>query len=318
VKKTLVVLLLCLISFLAGFVLHFLFPESGLPLKIKAMQRRELRKTLKLERKEFAEAAILEEKDMGSYVKRRLRFHWEGLFFEAFLLIPHGPKGKMAAILALPGHHTSKEEVIGEKTSRWGVDYGLKLVKAGFCVLAPDIPFAEDKKLEDHIALNLILAGSNITSIRLSCLETLISYLFSLDFIDPERFGCIGWSMGGGLALYLSAVDKRVKVVAISSYFGTYRDTVMRLRTSTDNYIPGILRFGEMVDVACLIAPKPLWLELGDQDPEFPVEAFLQEVGVLKKCYAEFEERFTWQVIPGGHRFGGEGIEEWFTKWLFL
>jgi dienelactone hydrolase len=316
VKKTLVALLLCLISFLGGFIFHFLYPELQLSLKTKASQRRELRKVLKLERERFAEVTILGEKDMGSYVKRSLRFHWQGLFFDAFLLIPHGTKGKMAAILALPGHHTSKEEVIGERNSRSGVDYGLKLVKAGFCVLAPDIPFVEDKQFEDHIALNLILAGSNLTGIRISCLGALIDYLSSLDFIDPKRFGCIGWSAGGGLAMYLAAVDKRVQVVAISSYFGTYRDTLMRLRTSTDNYIPGILRFGEMADVACLIAPRPLWLELGEQDPEFPVEAFLKGIEALKKCYTEFEERFTWQLIPGGHRFGGEGIEQWFERWL--
>jgi hypothetical protein len=71
-----------------------------------------------------------------------------------------------------------------------------------------------------------------------------------------------------------------------------------------------------MDDVASPIAPRPLWLELGEQDQEFPVEAFLKGIEVLKKCYTEFEEQFAWQLISGGHRFGGEGIEQWFERWL--
>ena len=315
-KKTLVVCLLCLISFLGGFIFHFLYPEWELPLKIKAIQRKELRKTLKLEKEKIAEVAIIEEKNMGSYVKRRFRFTWGGFFFEAFLLIPHEAKDKIAAILALPGHHTTKEEVIGEEPSRFGADYGQKLVKAGFCVLAPDIPFSYDMRVEDHIALKLIMTGSSLTGLRVSYLTALVDYLSSLPFIDPERLGCIGWSMGGGLAMYLAAVDTRVQVVAISSYFGTYRDTFMKIRQTTDNYIPGILKFGDMADVACLIAPRPLWLEHGQEDPEFPQEAFITGIKVLKKCYKGREEKLTWQIITGGHRFKGQELEEWFKRWL--
>lgn len=314
-KKTLVALLLCLISFLGGFTLHFLFPELGSPFKTKAMQRRELIKTLKLENRKIS-AEVIEEKDMGSYMRKRLNFRWQGFSFGAFLLIPREAKDKMAAILVLPGHHTSKEEVIGEKPSRFGVNYGQKLVEAGFCVLAPDIPFSDDMRIEDHIALNLIMAGSNLTGMRVSYLRAIIDYLSSLSFIDQKRLGCIGWSMGGALTLYLAAVDLRVKVVAISNYFGTYRGTFMRLRQSTDNYIPGILSYGEMADVACLIAPRPLYIEGGDRDPEFPKEAFVEGIEGLKICYKGRDERLTWHLLPGGHSFGGKGIEDWFKRWL--
>jgi dienelactone hydrolase len=253
---------------------------------------------------------------MGSYTRRLLRFRWQGLSHEAYLLIPHQSEKKVAAILALPGHHTTKEEVLGERPSRFGVDYGQKLVKAGFCVLAPDIPFSENMGVEDHVALNLIMAGSSLTGLRISYLTALIDYLSSLPFIDPQRLGCVGWSMGGGLALYLSALDKRIKVVAISNYLGTYRDTFMKMRQSTDNYIPGILQFGEMADVACLIAPRPLWFENAKQDPEFPQEAFIKSIKGLKNCYNGHEKHLTWQLISGGHRFEGKGLKEWFKQWL--
>jgi dienelactone hydrolase len=315
-KKTLFVSLLCLIFLIGGWALHDLYPRLKPPMKTQEIQQKELGKTLKLITGKLSDVAIVEEKDMGSYVRRYLRFRWQGLPNEAYLLMPHNIEDKMPTILALPGHHTSKEEVVGIKPSRFGVNYGQQLAKAGFCVLAPDIPFSDNMQVEDHVALNLIMAGSSITGMRVSYLKALIDYLSSLSFIDTERLGCIGWSMGGALTMYLAAVDKRIKVVAISSYFGTYRDSLMRVRTSTDNYIPGILTFGEMTDVACLIAPRPLWLENGKQDAEFPEEAFLKGIGLLKKCYSGSQERLAWQLVSGGHRFRGKGIEKWFKRWL--
>jgi hypothetical protein len=316
VKKKLTLFALCLAFFMGGWAFHNLYLTLGSSLKLKEVQRQELRKILKLNKGKLAEVVIVEEKDMGSYTRRLLRFRWQGFWHEAYLLIPHQTGEEMAAVLALPGHNTSKEEVIGKKPSPVGVDYGLRLIKAGFCVLAPDIPFSGDKRIEDHIALNLIMTGRNLTGMRVSYLKALLNYLSSLPDIDPERFGCVGWSMGGALTMYLAAVDKRIKVVAISNYFGTYRDTFMKIRQSTDNYIPGILQFGEMADVVCLIVPRPLWLEHSEEDPEFPREAFMKGIENLKIFYKGHEERLTWQIIAGGHRFKGEGLEEWFRRWL--
>lgn len=315
-KKILVVLVLCLIAFMGGLTLHFFYQKLELPLKKKTSKREELRKTLKVIRGKLSDVSVIDEKDVGSYMRRYLRFHWQGFSGEALLLIPHEAENTMAAIIALPGHHTTKEEVIGERPSRFGVDYGQKLVKAGFCVLAPDVPFSKDLRIEDHVALKLIMEGSSLTGLRVSYLTALVDYLSSLPFIDAERLGCVGWSMGGALTMYLAAVDKRVKVAAISGYLGTYKDTFMRMRQSTDNYIPDILNFGDMADVACLIAPRPLWLEHGKEDPEFPQESFMGGLEALKKCYTGHEERLTWQLIPGGHRFEGHGLEEWFKRWL--
>ena len=93
--------------------------------------------------------------------------------------------------------------------------------------------------------------------------------------------------------------------------------SLMRIRQGTNNYISRILGFGEMADIACLIAPKPLWLEHGEGDPEFPQDAFMEGIEALKKCYkGHGKERLTWQLIPGGHRFEGKGLEEWFKRWL--
>ena len=144
VKKKLAVLALCLFSFVVGLTFHYLYPKVTASLKIKAVQRRDLQKTLKLNKGKLFDVVIIEEKDMGSYTIKLLSFRWQEIPIEAYLLIPHRDEGKMAAVLALHGHHTSKEELVGKKPSRFGVDYGLRLMKAGFCVLVPEIPFSRD------------------------------------------------------------------------------------------------------------------------------------------------------------------------------
>ncbi len=310
------VLVLCLVSFVGGWSLHYFCQPLQSSLKVKTVQRWELKKKLKLVDRGLSDLTIMEEKDMGSYTRRLLRFRWQGFSHEAYLLVPNQQEEKTAAILAIHGHHTTKEDVVGIRRSRFGVDFGLRFVKSGFCVLAPDIPFSGDLAVEDHVALNLIMTGANLTGMRVSYLQALLEYLCSLTFVDPKRVGCAGWSMGGGLAMYLSAVATRVKVVAISCYFGTYRDTSMRRRQSTDNYIPGILIFGEMADVACLIAPRPLFIEGGDRDPEFPLAAFKKGIADLQKCYEGYPGRLKWTIFQGGHKFYGDGIIEWFKRWL--
>lgn len=90
----------------------------------------------------------------------------------------------------------------------------------------------------------------------------------------------------------------------------------MNRRHTTDNYIPGILTFGEMADVACLIAPRPIWIEGSEQDPDFPLESFMQGLARLKSCYGGDKGHLTYHIIKGGHRFQGEDIVEWFKGHL--
>jgi hypothetical protein len=42
----------------------------------------------------------------------------------------------------------------------------------------------------------------------------------------------------------------------------------------------------------------------------------MRGIEALQRCYTGHEEHFQWQLIPGGHRFEGKGIEEWFQRWL--
>jgi hypothetical protein len=97
----------------------------------------------------------------------------------------------------------------------------------------------------------------------------------------------------------------------VSGYLNSFRDSILSLAHCIDNYVPGILQWAEMSDVAGLIAPRPLFMESGDKDDIFPIEASRQCFEELKAIYSTFEagDRVGLEVFAGEHSFhGSRGI----------
>jgi hypothetical protein len=93
----------------------------------------------------------------------------------------------------------------------------------------------------------------------------------------------------------------------VSGYLNTFRDCILSLAHCMDNYVPGILNWAEMSDVAGLIAPRPLFAETGEQDRIFPLAGFEEGAKATRKVYAVFgvSEAFGTEVHPGAHVFHG-------------
>jgi hypothetical protein len=84
----------------------------------------------------------------------------------------------------------------------------------------------------------------------------------------------------------------------------------MSISQCVDNYVPGILNWAEMHDVAGLIAPRPLFAEAGARDPIFPVAASRESFRLVKDIYTVMgaEDRVRQEIFEGGHGFhGGRG-----------
>jgi hypothetical protein len=90
-----------------------------------------------------------------------------------------------------------------------------------------------------------------------------------------------------------------------AAYFNTFRASIMSVYHCAGNYVPGLLCYAEMADVAGLIAPRPLVLVAGEQDDIFPVEAARQGFQALKRIYRArgAADRCHLVVGPAGHRF---------------
>ncbi len=297
-------------------ILNLILPEGYI-------QRQELKKILNIKGKPAWSRAILQrERDHPTHKEQLFEFvnQDNNERLRAYLLIPKtASTKKLPAVLCIHGHHSTKETVAGIAHSPYNINYGLTLVKENYITLIPDIRYSQDiKGIEDMMGLNLIMYGRSLTGERLKDLLRCIAFLKEHEQVDPDRIGVVGWSMGGGLALYLSAIDERVKLAYVSSYFGNYEQTVMAMRQSTDNYIPGIKKFGELYDVAALIAPRPLLIEHSTKDREFPVEVTKMAFEIVKNKYIRMgkSDKIKLVIREGGHIFYGDQLVPWFNQFF--
>jgi hypothetical protein len=118
----------------------------------------------------------------------------------------------------------------------------------------------------------------------------------------------MGISGGGTCTTFSAALEPRIKAAMISGYLNTFRDSIMSISHCIDNYVPGILSYAEMYDVAGLIAPRPLFVESGEKDNIFPIAASKASFERVKKVYAAFDAAALTEqeTFDGPHRFWGK------------
>jgi fermentation-respiration switch protein FrsA (DUF1100 family) len=164
------------------------------------------------------------------------------------------------------------------------------------------------------LLLHGLLTGRTVIGQRVWDMQRILDWALARDDVDPARVGMVGVSGGGTVTLFTSAVDKRVGVCVPLCYFCTFVGCVGSMYHCDCNYVPGILRLGEMHDVAGLIAPRPFRAVAGDKDKIFPIGPVREAYEKLREIYRVFgaEDRCELHVASGGHRFYAEGA------WPFL
>ncbi len=81
------------------------------------------------------------------------------------------------------------------------------------------------------------------------------------------------------MTLFMAAWDERVAAAVVSGYFSSWAEThKMPWNMCGSQVLPGMLGRLEHVDLGALIAPRPLLIETGTEDPLFPVAAATESV----------------------------------------
>ncbi|HVO44266.1 MAG TPA: hypothetical protein VMT34_16680, partial [Aggregatilineales bacterium] len=98
----------------------------------------------------------------------------------------------------------------------------------------------------------------------------------------------------------------------------SFRDSIMSIDHCACNYVPGILQYAEMADIAGLIAPRPLLVESGGHDPIFPTAATRRALDQLRPIYRCFgaEDRLDADFFEGAHQWSGRKAYDWLKRWL--
>src|SRR5262249_6371736 len=273
---------------------------------------------------------VLEKKDMGSYTREKTIFQSrDNLSVFGYLLLPKNRAGSVPAVVCLPGHGRGVDDVVriaekGEQRegkSSYENDFAIQVVENGYAAFAIE-QFAFGCRRDEAArrksastsscqpaAGAALLFGQTMIAWRVWDVMRAIDYLTTRPEIDPRRLATMGISGGGTVSFFSGALDERIKVAVVSGYFNTFRDSILSLSHCIDNYVPGILNFVEMYDIAGLIAPRCLFAESGTRDPIFPIEASRTAVKKAQHIYEVFgvPERIGHEVFEGEHEFHGTG-----------
>lgn len=265
-----------------------------------------------------------------------------GEYMPCWVLIPHIEDGaSLKPVIALHGHGTwggaaiieSPADPLGaELNQQLNYDYAGQLARHGFMVFVPELRgFGLRLEDLDHqegeaqwisscyaLSVNALLLGKTLLGLRVYDIMRLIDYIGTRPEPLTDALGCVGLSGGGMLTLFTTAFDQRISCAVVSGYFNTFRDSIMAVRHCLCNFVPGIVQQAEMADIAGLIAPRPLLIETGTQDPIFPSAATQRAYRELQKIYRVFEaeQKLDIDVFEGEHAWSGAKAYNWLAQWL--
>ena len=240
------------------------------------------------------------------YVRVKLNYAAEpGDRVPALLLVPHkfdkakDGERKGAAMLCLhptnPDGKAQTAGLVGEKTRH----YGHQLAQRGFVCLIPDYPSFGDYKSYDF---KQKAPGTDQPLYESGSMKAIwnnvraVDLLESLPYVDPDRLGTIGHSLGGHNALFTAVFEPRLKAVVTSCGFTAFHDYYkgdLKGWTS-DRYMPKIRDVYEnnpdkmpfdFPEVLAAIAPRGVYVAAPLHDSNF-------ENSGVRKCIAAAQPVF--------------------------
>lgn len=257
-----------------------------------------------------------------------------------YVLTPHTAEKPYKPVIALHGHGTwGANSLVGIENSPaeatfnrdLHADYARQIALAGYQVFVPMLRgFAqrmEDLQLQrikagdqsdniwscQELGMNALLCGQTLMGLRVWDIQRLIDYIYSRPDVRLDHLPCVGLSGGGTATMYATALDSRITSAYISGAINTFRDSIMVIPHCACNYVPHLPEYAEMQEVAGLIAPRPLMVENGDQDPIYPAHGVEAALVTLRQVYAAVNkpENLTTHTFHGQHRWDGAPLEEW-------
>ena len=271
----------------------------------------------------------LETRSFPGYTREKIVFDSQpGVSVLGYLLLPEKAQRPAAVMICVPGHGRGVDDIVGidekgnERTDKAGYqhDFAIQIAEAGIAAMAIE-PMGFgcrrdplnarqglSRKACDPVAGGALLVGQTMIGWRVWDVMRTIDYIASRGELDPNRVGCMGISGGGTVTVFSTALERRIRVALVSGYLNTFRDSIGSLAHCSDNYVPGILNWAEMHDLAGLIAPRPLFAESGEKDNIFPVQASIESFNEVQKIYGIFgvQDLVEQEVFPADHSFWGK------------
>jgi len=274
--------------------------------------------------------STIEKREFTGYTREKVVFNSRrGVSVLGYVLMPKNPlRTPVPAMVCVPGHGRGVDDIVGiddkgqDRTDKSGYqhDFAIQVAEAGLAAVAIEPmafgcrrdPITFKKSLGTSAcqpaAGGALLVGQTMIAWRVYDVMRTIDFIGTRPEIDSSRIGCMGISGGGTCTLFSSALEPRIRVAMVSGYLNTFKNSVGSLSHCIDNYVPGVLNWFEMYDIAGLIAPRPLFIESGEKDEIFPIQASIESFNNVKRIYGVFgaDRSIEQETFDGPHSFWGK------------
>jgi len=225
------------------------------------------------------EARALEVVDCGSYLREKVDYLTEREErVSAYVCVPKQRSAKTPAVFC---HHQHNFEFTLGKSEVAGLAgnpdqaYASELAARGFITFAPDAIAFEERnwsggtfEAEYYELASRLVRGQTLLAKVLHDAAAGIDYLVSRPDVDADRIGFLGHSYGGRMAIWLPAVDRRIRATVSHCGCVGYADSLHRgAGIQMEFCLPGFMKYGEIEDIVALVAPTPLLISAAIEDP---------------------------------------------------
>lgn len=254
----------------------------------------------------------------------------------ALVLVPDGvDAGRPAAAVCVWHQHNGEWHLGKSEPAGLAGDpaqhVGVKLVREGYVVLCPDALCFEERRdatlangdFERFEFLRLTVAGKCMAWKNILDMRRAVDYLCGRADVRADRIGCFGHSMGSTHTWLVGPWEERLVCLVGNCCLPTYAAIERtKILHCFPNFIPGIHAHGDTPDIAALVAPRALLLNLGETDSGSPIAEARRGVDAIAAAYraAGAADRFAAFIEPGvGHALTTamwERTSAWFGRFL--
>lgn len=239
---------------------------------------------------------ILKEIEINSTSSRRMKI---------ILTIPENISGRCPAVVCIHGHGGTLRIVYDDKSIYKG--FASELAAGNYITIATTVSQHE-----------IYEEGRMLMGERLWDLIRCVDYLESLKEVDRKRIGCAGLSLGGEMAMWLGAMDTRIKAT-LSSGFLTVMDQMEKNHCMCWKF-PGLRELADWADVYSLIAPRALLCQNGLKEPanDFTVPLAEKALAEIKMIYRDYKrpENVEFIAHQGAHEIDLPSLMNFFNTRL--
>ena len=232
-----------------------------------------------------------------------------GLFFRArtsgkaeekrpLVIVQHGGAGTPELISGMYGSTSNYNDMLD------------RVIKHGTHAFAPQLLLWHEsygvKYDRKSIDARLKCVGSSVSAVEIYAIMRAIDYFESQSYVSCV--GMVGLSYGGFYTLFTTALDTRIKAAISCSFFNS-RDAVP---WSDWVWRDCAFKFDD-AEIACLVYPRKLWIEIGTSDKLFDFEKGKESFARLRRLSEGVGDEWAKLIVfEGTHEFchDDEPIEE--------